>query len=685
MKKKYIVRQQDAKDCGVCCLESIIKYYGGYIPLEKLRQETRTDINGTTAYHLIKTAQKYGFTAVGKKNVVIDDKSLILPAIVHIVNEHGMNHFIVLYGVNNNYVTVMDPAKGLIKMKKEEFKKQWTNIILIFKPFKKIPLFKLKYKLKDLFLEILTKERKIIIKTIAVSLLITLLSLLTSYYLKIVISSVENNYLNTTLFIILIYSFLYILKVYCEYIKNDLIIYLNKNIDLLIIPEFINHIINLPLDIINSRTSGEILTRVRDLNNIKELVSEIFVSIVLNIFLCLSSIYFLYSISNHLFIILLLITILYVAISIIANPFINRMINDNIDLETEFNSELSEKISSLESIKNLCITEQAYDSLENSFCRFEENTFFHMKQLNFFLSIKQSINELGIFLLTSIGIYMISKNELSLLSLITFTSLVSYFIDPIKNTVDLLPKFSLINLSFDRLTEYINLSQEQLGEKGSFYNGDIIFQNISYSYDDLNKVISNVSFKIEEKSHILIKGHTGCGKSTLIKMINRTINDYKGNISIAGINIKDYSLNTLRSNVLYVSQREKIFNDSILNNIVLNRKISERELNKVLKITKVDEIIDKKSLRLESILYDEGFNLSGGERQRIILARSILKHPKILLLDESLSEVDKKTESEILNNLDEYLKNTTIIYISHTNTNCFKNIIEMGKIAYEEI
>ena len=112
----------------------------------------------------------------------------------------------------------------------------------------------------------------------------------------------------------------------------------------------------------------------------------------------------------------------------------------------------------------------------------------------------------------------------------------------------------------------------------------------------------------------------------------------------------------------------------------MNKKINNDELNKVLKITKVDELINKKELRLDSYLFDSGYNLSGGERQRIILARSILMKPKILILDESLSEVDKETEENILNSIDKYLKNITIIYITHTNSKSFTNLIEMEKL-----
>jgi ABC-type bacteriocin/lantibiotic exporter with double-glycine peptidase domain len=228
-----------------------------------------------------------------------------------------------------------------------------------------------------------------------------------------------------------------------------------------------------------------------------------------------------------------------------------------------------------------------------------------------------------------------------------------------------------------KVQDFLSLKEEKLSTKESFTNGDISFNNISYSYDDYHKVIDNLSLNLRLNNHYIIKGSTGSGKSTLFKMLNHNINDYKGTITIGNINIKDYSLNTLRSNILYVSQEDKLFTDTIYNNIVLGKKISKSKLNHILKIIKVDELISKKSLRLDSYLYDDAFNLSGGERQRIILARSLVQNPKILILDESLSEVDKSTEKYILRNLGRHLSKTTIIYITHTNTNIFKNTINI--------
>ena len=681
MQTKYIVKQNDIKDCGICCLESIIKYYNGYIPMETLRLDTKTNHNGTTAYNLIKTAQKYGFNAIGKKINDLNDKDILLPAIAHIITEKGLKHFIVVYKITNKYILVMDPSKGYKKIPKEDFLKEWTNVILIMKPYKQIPLFKIKNNLFLLFLELSKNESKLIIKILITNIIITILSIILSYHLKITITSIETSYINSIIFITIIFFIINILKLYYTYIKNNLSIYLNKNINLKIIPDFLNYIINLPLDVIKSRTTGEIITRVQDLNNIKGLFSEVLINIILDIFLIISSSIFLYTISKELFFILCIISLLLVFIGIISCPILNRKINDNIELETEFNSKVSESIDTLETIKNLNIIKREQELLENSYTEYEYNSFLFSKFLNVLNVINSTIYDLGIFIVTSYGIFLITKNNLSLLSLITFNSLLSYFIEPIKEVISLLPKYYHIKLSFQKVSEFLNIEKEKLGKNLSFNNGDITFNNISYSYDT-NNIFSNLSLSIKEKSHITIKGKTGSGKSTLFKMLNHNIKDYKGNIYIGDTNIKDYSLNTLRTNILYVSQKEKLFNDTILNNITLSKYIPNKKLNEVLKITKVNEIINKKSLRLNSYLYDSGSNLSGGERQRIILARSILYNPQILVLDESLSEVDKTTEQEILSNIDIYLKNTTIIYISHSNTSYFKNTLEMETIKW---
>lgn len=676
MKRNVIVRQHDIKDCGACSLASIIRYYDGYIPIEQIRLDTKTDINGTTAFNLINAAKKYGFNAFGEKinEIPLQEK---LPAIVHFRYESGLEHFVVLYEIHKNYCLVMDPAKGMVRIDKNDFLFQWTNVILLFKPYKVIPFYNNKYNLKDLLYDLLCKESPLIKRIIVLSLIFTSISILISYFFKIIISSLENNYLTTTLFIAIFFIVMNVLKIFLNYVRNEYIIFLSKDIDYNLNVNFLNHIFKLPLDVIKSRTPGEIMTRVNDLNNIKSLFSEILLTIILDLVISIVSIYFLWSISPKLFLVLCIIMGLYVICGIIFSSLIYRRINDNINLETEFNSCLIEKVSSIESIRNLNILDKVLQELNGTFLEYLKSHHIYNLFLNKVETLKSFIYDIGIFIISVLGIWMISNNTLSFVSLITFNSLLTYFIDPIKNTVNLIPNYLLIKLSIIKINEFINIKPENCGEIGEFINGSIKYENVSYSYNDYENIFTNLNVSIDMKSHITIRGHSGSGKSTLLQLLTRRYDNYQGNIYVGNVNIKDYSLNTIRNNIVYVSQHEDIFSDSIRNNIVLNKNVSQKILYAILKITKVDEIISKKNFKLDAILYDSGFNLSGGERQRIILARALICNPKILILDESLNELDKQSEAEIIGNLDRYFPNMTIIYISHNEVNYFNKVINL--------
>ena len=678
MNRRFLVRQHDIKDCGVCCLASIIKYYNGEIPIETIRLDTKTTKDGTSAYNLIKAAEKYGFNAKGERIKSLKENTPV-PLIAHIVTKLGFNHFVVIYKITTKYIYLMDPGKGFRKEKLSEFKKQWTNVILIFKPYKKIPYYKKKNSLKDLFFSIIKIEKPIIKRIIITDVLITILSIILSYYLQFIVTTLETNYKNLVLFFIIVFLGLNIFKILFEYYRNNYSIYLNKNIDIEIIPEYISHLFHLPLNSITSRTGGEILTRIQEMNSIKNLFTKVLISITLDSLLILVSSIFLYQMSNTLFLVLILISITYILIGILTSPLIYQRINENIDLETDFNSNLTESINGIESIKNLDYINETLSKNKEKYYLYENNLFEYNKIQNTLITIKNTINSIGLFLITSIGVILIIDNKLNVLSLITFNYLISYFLEPIENLVDLIPEYNLIKLSFIKACETLNIEEEQEGNIEKFINGKIDIKNISYSYDEYKNILNRINLSIEENEHITLKGKSGSGKSTLCQLLNGNIKDYKGNIFINNINIKDYSLKTIRQNILYVSQREELFNESIKDNILLGTHLKKEEFENILSITEVKEIIDKKNMRLETIIYDGGYNLSGGERQRIILARSLVKKPQILILDESLNEIEEDREQRILNKIDEYLKNTTIIYISHKNKSYFQKQIELSE------
>lgn len=232
----------------------------------------------------------------------------------------------------------------------------------------------------------------------------------------------------------------------------------------------------------------------------------------------------------------------------------------------------------------------------------------------------------------------------------------------------------------EKILEFMDNKEENLKCLETFTNGDIVIKDLTFSYDNYQNNIKNLCIKIHNCSHVMIKGKSGSGKSTFCKLLNRTYEPSKGMIKINDINILDYSLQTVRSNILYLSQNEFIFDDTIKNNIILNNDFEINKFNKICKICHLDEVINNKPLRYETFINKNFANLSGGEKQRILLARALYKKFEILILDEALSEVNSDLEIDIINNLKSFLLNKTLIYVTHKNhEKYFDKVLKIGE------
>lgn len=675
-----IIRQRDFKDCGVCSLASIIEYYGGYVSLEKLRLDTKATNEGTTALNIIEASKKYGFDAMGIKVANLTSDKVSLPAIAHMQGKNGLNHYVVIYKITNDKVILMDPAKGKVVKSKDDFYEEWSHILLIFHPQRKITVFQKENTLIGIFLKIIMQEQKLFILIIISSIFLIVFTIIGSYYFQVMIDAINLNYplIYLKIFVV-VFGLLVILKLVFGYLRRYFENYLNKNIDCLLNSNFLNHIFNLPLEVITSRTSGEIITRVSELANIKNLFTEIFITCLLDFALMLTSLPLLYSISNKLFLALFLSLLLYLVVGIITSKIIYQKAYQNIELEAEFNNILLENVQMLSSIKNLNVTDNRLSKLETSlsallYDNFKLGKFWTNENFG-----KNAIYELGFFIINTWGFYLIFKGKLEITALVTFNTLLGLFLDPIKNCIDSLPKYNFVKATFSKINDFLSLNKETLGQKEKLSNNKIIIKNLSFSYDSLKSTFNHFNLFIKPGEFVSLKGRSGSGKSTLCKILDKYITNYKGEIIIGNRNIKDLSIATIRENITYVGQNEALISGSIKENILLDREIDSKRFTQICNICGIEQIVFKKALRYETSINNDSANISGGEAQRIILARAILNDFEILILDEALSEVDYQTERKIIKNLKHYFPSKTIIYITHKNHDqLFDRVIELG-------
>ena len=681
--KKYpFVRQDEIKDCGVTCLEMVIKYYKGFVKKITLLEMTKTNKEGTTLYHLNDTLLKLGFNSHGVKCNLDDitQDNIILPCIASVTINESYKHFIVIYEINfkKKYLIIADPANKIRKINYEEFDKLFNKSLLIFYPVKKIPIEK-NISITKFILNLVKPYKKSLINIFILSLFITIFSILTSFYNEYMINELTVSSKSNLIFIFCIFFLIYVLKITTDYVRNKSLIFINQKIDLNLTIDTFNKIINLPYNYYQGKATGDILSRLNDLDNVRDMISKVALSLFIDLPLTLISLIILYIINSTLFIVGLIILVLYFIIIILFRGAFNDYIVKIKQKKSEYTSYMIESISGFETVKGINLENRVINKFEKKYVKFLKDIYKYQNLYFIQDFFKELINNIGFIVIMLVGCILVIDGKLKLGTLFTFTSLLVYFLEPIKNIINLDTTVKEAKHSLKRVLNIITYENKENGIINKFSNGDIKFNNINFSFNDRDYIIKNINFNIKKNSKVMVVGKSGSGKSTLFKLLMKYYNTTNNKIFINNIDINNYSKEVLRNNILYLNQNEILFSDTLYNNLIFDNSNSSNLLE-ISKMCYVDELLDN-NLGFNMLIEENGFNLSGGEKQRIMLARALLKNFEILIIDEGLNQVDIDLERKILKNIFKKFKNKTIIVISHRldNLDLFDNLIEIDK------
>lgn len=687
-------KQKDLKDCGVCCLLMLTRYYGGDVSKEYLREITNTTKEGVSAYDLIEGAKNLGFDSYGVNGDIKELKIENTPCIAHVIYKKRYQHFIVIYKTNKRkrFLLVADPNDNHIKkLSYEEFNKISTKNYIILTPRKKIMFTEKNDCLKKLILNTVITNRKHLIKIIILSIIISIVQIILSFDFKILTEYVisYNTTYNLLLISLLFISFIFI-KELSNYNRNRLMNTINHEFDKSLFLNVYNHLLSLPYLYYKNRTTGEIVSRMDDLISIRDVISKFVVTTVIDLFLLISSLICLFILNAALFIIVIVSLFLLFLFMILFNNSLENRINKTKQYGSKLNSYLVETIGGIETIRNQNIVSYIKKKFLLKYCIYNKNSY---KYNNLFINldfIKNIIIGMSNLLLLIIGSYLVTSHNIDVTLLITFITITSYVYTPVENITNLLLSLKEAKISFNRIHELFEIEEEKdnsFKDKNDFLTGDIKLDDLKYSYNNRDIFLKNVNLNIENTSKTLIYGKSGSGKSTIAKIMAGILKIPNKYLYYNNRDINKYSSNTIRKDICYISNNETLFTDSIYNNIVLDKELSDKDFFEVSKLCMVDEFVDLKPLAYDTLIEENGFNLSGGEKQRILLARALLKDANVYILDEALNQVDIKRERKILNDIFNKYPNKTFIYISHRfhNEDLFdkKYRIEDG-ISYEE-
>lgn len=683
-----VVLQDGIKDCGVCCLLSIIKHYGGNVSKEYLRDLTNTTKNGVTAYNIIETAKKLGFDSYALCGDLEEIDANNLPVIAHVIINKSYKHFIVIYKIDflNEKVLVMNPAKGKEILSFSEFKLESSSNYIFLKPIKKLPTFQEKKIIRNTIIKYILKNKQLLIYLIILTIFFFILNLLSAFHFKYLLDYVINyNISKNALIISITVLIIYILKEIISYLRDIIILKYSEMFDEVVTIKIYKQIILLPYLYYKNRTTGEVISRIKDLGVIKGFIIEVITSISTSLLSIIIFFIVLFNINSKLTYLSIFQFILLLLLNFIFKNKIKDKTIKYYKQEEKVNSYLVESLSSVDAIKGMHIEKRTIDKFLLKYKKYLESVYSLSITNEANKSLKNIINSIFIVLLLHLGTILVIDNKINLSEFIIYQSINNFYLSSFYSFISIINEYPKYKASLERIEDIFNI-KEEVFDSSNYYtnynlNGDILYKNLSYSYNS-KKLFNNINFKIKYKDKIFLYGPSGTGKSTFVKLLMRYIEIPFGYISINNIDINHYHLDILRNNITYVSQQEYLFNDTLYNNITLGREIDKNEIEKVVKMLYLNEVGS-----LNRMVEENGFNFSGGERQRIILARSVLKKSSIYIFDEALSQIDVVKERDILINIFKYLKDKTIIVISHRfdNKDLFERIIRIEKGSiYEE-
>ena len=655
--KDFIVKQNSSYSCATACVLSLIKYYGGDMSYEELNVILNASRYGTNAYDILNGVKSIGFVGRGIKLSFNDliSYEIVNPLIAHVI-KNNMYHFVVIYKIDKKkkLFSVMDPSEGMVKVKFDVFEKMYLSTVLDIVLTGNVPNIKNDVVLASKIFKVLKKYKILVFKVLFLSLLVITFTLFSSVLLKLLLE------LNNFKILCLIFVIVILLKNFCNYFLERYIILVQNNVGVLLLKDVIFHIFKVPIKYVKNKNTGDILDRIRDLEDVKNKLVDVCLNIFVNVLLLVFILIFLSLVNINLFLISILFTFVYFILSILYYKYFKRKIFEVKSVYAAYESFANDSISNYVSIKNLQVEDIYTTKFLNKYYCYLYKLKSSLVSLNVFELVKNVLSDLFLLVVIVFLVLLLNKAVIKLSDLFFVYSLILSIVDPVKNIFDKFSSIEEVKVSLKRVNDLLRVREEVCSLNK--IDGQIIFENVKLNFIDNNSLIN---FSIKKGSLFLLYGISGVGKSSLLKIVTGESSNYKGNVFVGGVNIKDLDEGVLLNSASFVSQEEKLFNDTLENNIKLYRDVSDDFYEKILKVTLVDKIRNSKKFRNDFVIYEDGVNLSGGERQKIILARALIKDFNYLIIDEGLSEVNLEDEKVIIENIRRCFSDKTIIYVSH--------------------
>ncbi|MCR5253402.1 MAG: peptidase domain-containing ABC transporter [Treponema sp.] len=656
----HYFQQLDITDCGAACISMIASHFGKRLSIAEVRGNAGTDIIGTNINGLLMAAKKYGIKGTGVKgspNAI--NPSLPTPFIAHAHiqrdEENWVDHYIVVKKIGKKKIEIWDPDPIYKKQKitYEKFFEWWTGYAVFFEPAADFKKSDKKDSLLLKFIPVFLPHTKTLAFSFLSSVLLLAFGIITSFYYKYIFDEVVYSKaafsLHTLTAGILLVT---LIQSAVETVRSVLLSHFSFKTDLQLNFSYLAHIFSLPLSFFESRKSGEVLSRLGDLDKIKQTLSSAAISGVMDVVMLIVSGPILLSINARLFGISIATVVIASAVSVIYARIYRRYYSKSMSQNAEVQSYLYESLNGVATVKAL----NAEEIVNTEYEKKKMTAMATGWTLNRY-GISQGlvsglINGMSGIFIYWIGCSSIISGTMSLGTLITFNSLLGYFTGPLFRLINIQNQVQEALVAAERVGEILELEKEKDDSvqymRPAHIAGNIVFDDVTFAYGSRKPVYEHLSLEIPAGSWTAFVGPSGSGKSTFVKLIMKFYEASGGRVFLDGNDIRDIDTSYLRNCIGYVPQEIFLFSGTVRENIVLhNPEATLEEVIEAAKKAGAHEFIENLPKRYETVLGEHGGGLSGGEKQRLALARALLGNPSLLILDEATSSLDTVSEMEI--------------------------------------
>jgi len=674
MKSPVVVIQHNIEDCGAACLATIAKYHGQIFSITRTREAAGTGQLGTTLLNLKQGAKVLGFNARGVKVPLelVDNQTIPLPGIIHWKG----NHWVVLYGRRGKKYIIADPVAGIRTLSREELVSGWSNsAMLLLEPrpdFYQIADDRDKVKGLWRLCGRLWNYRAILAEALLLNFAIGLLSLTSPFLIQLLTDDVlirgDRDLLTGVAIAVLVMN---VIAISIRFVQSNLIAHFAQRLELDLILEFGRVILSLPLSYYESRRSGEIATRLRDIQEINFLISQVGVTLPSQIFIAIVSLGFMLFYSWQLTIVSFSIAGCMTLSFLILLPTVRNKIRKLLVVNAENQGVLIETFKGAIALKTTNSAPYFWEEFQSRYGHLARVTLRATQLAIVNNSFSQLFYRNGGIILLWFGSTLVIGKQLSIGQLLAFNSMNGNLLTLIVTLLSFINPFTRAQLATQRIAEVIDATPESREDTQKPVapipaDAEIICTDLNFHHPGRVDLLQEFSLSIPGGKAIALIGESGCGKSTLAKLIACLYQPQSGNIRYGIYNQQDLSLDCLRSQVVLVPQDAHFWSRTIIENFRLAApQATLGEIVRACQIAKADEFISQLPDKYQTVLGEFGANISGGQKQRLAIARALVTNPPILILDESTGALDPVSESKVLDNVLGDRQGKTTILISH--------------------